>query len=356
MSAQVLFSQQENGVASIILNRPEAIHSLNYDMLDAIGKKLKEWEQDDRVLFILLKGTESKGFCAGGDIKTLYEAQQSQEAMEKAVNFFEREYEVDEFVHSCQKPIVACLDGIVMGGGVGLSYGADFRIVTEKTKWAMPEMNIGFFPDVGAAYFLNRAPGYTGRYVALSASVLSGADALYIKAADYYMSRENLNHFLSVIEATDWHKNSVETTLQRTIEKFSDSPSEPSELRDVQHEIDEHFSKASMEEMTASLQKSGTTFAEKTHATLLSKSPCSLKVTLQQLIHGEGKSIKECLERDLIIAKNFLLNEDFYEGIRSVLIDKDHRPDYRFKRLSDVDDQLVRSFFTDRNILKTNEI
>lgn len=350
MSDHVLFSQEENGLASITLNRPGAIHSLTYDMLDAIGNKLKDWEQDERVHLVVLKSSGDKGFCAGGDIKTLYEAQQSEAGMQQAVAFFKREYEVDEMVYKFSKPIIAILDGIVMGGGVGLSYGADYRMVTEKTKWAMPEMNIGFFPDVGAAYFLNQAPGYTGRYLALTASVIKAADVLYSEAADYYISKETLNDFLVFLKTVDWNQHAVEDALQSAMDKYASSPPEDSELRIVQGEVDKHFSNTSVEDILQSLDQSATPFAEKTRASILSKSPSSLKVTIQQLINGEGKSIRECLDRDFTIAKNFLLHDDFYEGIRSVLIDKDHLPDYRYKRLSDVDDRLVERFFTEENI------
>lgn len=350
MSEQVLFSQEENGLASITLNRPEAIHSLTYDMLDAIGTKLKEWEQDERVHLVVLKSSGDKGFCAGGDIKTLYEARKNEEGMQRAVAFFKREYEVDEMVHTFSKPIIAILDGIVMGGGVGLSYGADYRIVTEKTKWAMPEMNIGFFPDVGAAYFLNQAPGYTGRYLALTASVIKAAEIIYSEAADYYISRERLDDFLSYLETVDWNRNSEESAVQSAIEKFSSSPSEASELRKVQDEIDQHFSETSVEDIAESLHQSSTAFAKKARESVLSKSPCSLKVTLHQLIEGEGKSIIDCLEADFTIAKNFLLHDDFYEGIRSVLIDKDHRTNYKYNKLSDVDGEVIEQFFEDKGI------
>ncbi|UOQ45749.1 enoyl-CoA hydratase/isomerase family protein [Halobacillus salinarum] len=349
MYYQVLFSQQENGVASITLNRQEALHSLNDQMLDAIGKQLMEWERNDQVKLIVLKGAGTKGLCAGGDIKTLYKARSSQEAMEKAVQFFQREYEVDELVYSYSKPIIACLDGIVMGGGVGLSYGADYRIVTEKTKWAMPEMNIGFFPDVGAAYFLNRAPGYTGRYLALTASILKAEDVIYSRAADDYMTRDTLEKFLAYLEEIDWHQLSVDDTLQKAVEQFAAKPPQPSQLKDVQEEIDLHFSKATVEEIVDSLQNSETDFARKTRDTILSKSPSSVKVTLKQLIKGEGKSLSSCLDEDFTIAKNFLLHDDFYEGIRSVLIDKDHEPEYKYQNLSEVSDETVRSFFVDRN-------
>ncbi|WP_170925685.1 enoyl-CoA hydratase/isomerase family protein, partial [Bacillus sp. S1-R1J2-FB] len=148
------------------LNRPNELNSLYYDMWQPIGKKLKERENDEQIALIELKGAGTKGFCAGGDIKSLDEARANESELKNEERFVEEEYEIDTYIYQYKKPMIACLDGIVMGGGVGLTNGANYRIVTERTKWSMPEMNIGFFPEVTAAYFLNKAPGCAGRYVA----------------------------------------------------------------------------------------------------------------------------------------------------------------------------------------------
>ncbi|MDM5154885.1 enoyl-CoA hydratase/isomerase family protein [Bacillus sp. DX1.1] len=345
MTDHVLFSVSENGIASITLNRPKALNSLSYDMLQPIGQKLKEWENDDRIAIVIMKGAGTKGFCAGGDIKTLYEARSNETALQKAEQFFEEEYEIDTFIYKFSKPIIACLDGIVMGGGVGLTNGASHRIVTERTKWAMPEMNIGFFPDVGAAYFLNKAPGHTGRYVALTASVLKASDVLYINAADRYMSSETLPTFLAEIEKVNWHQQNVHTSLKELLDTFATSPSTESELASVQEEIDTHFSLHTLEEIINSLEKDSSPFSLKTKETLLSKSPFSLKVTLKQLMDGEEKSLEQCFATDLVLAKNFMRHEDFFEGVRSVVVDKDQNPQYKYKQLADVSDEVVNRFF-----------
>src|SRR5699024_1550762 len=154
----VLFHKYDKGVAEITLNQARSINSLTYDMLVKLKESLLTCARDSTIKVVILQGAGEKGFCAGGDMKTLYAAG--------------TKGEVDEMVYQFNKPIVACLDGIVMGGGVGLAYGASNRIVTERTKWAMPEMNIGFFPDVGAAYFLNKAPGHIGRYLALTSTMI----------------------------------------------------------------------------------------------------------------------------------------------------------------------------------------
>ena len=162
------------------------------------------------------------------------------------------------------KPIIACLDGIVMGGGVGLTNGAKYRIVTERTKWAMPEMNIGFFPDVGAAYFLNKAPGFAGRYVALTASILKASDVLFINAADYFMTSDSLPKFLTELESVNWHKeDDVHTYLKEVIRTFATTSNLESELAPLLEEINAHFAFDTIEKIIHSLEKDQSSFALK---------------------------------------------------------------------------------------------
>ena len=347
MENEVLFSVSDGGAGFITLNRPKALNSLSLEMLNPIGEKLKEWKADDQIQLIVIKGEGEKGFCAGGDIKTLYKARTDQKALEKAETFFETEYKVDLSIYDYPKPIIACLDGIVMGGGVGLTYGASHRIVTERTKWSMPEVNIGFFPDVGAAYFLNKAPGYIGRYLALTASLIRSEDVLYADAADLYMDSRKLSEFIGCVEQIEWHGQEVKEALTRLVNVFSSQPSETGLLATIQNKIDKHFSKDNVEEIIESLEKDPSEFAEETKQLLLSKSPSSLKITLKQLLNGEGKSKEECFATDLILAKNFMRHTDFFEGVRSVVIDKDHTPRYTYKTLADFSDEDTAKFFYD---------
>ncbi|MFJ7979957.1 enoyl-CoA hydratase/isomerase family protein [Lysinibacillus xylanilyticus] len=350
METEVIFSVSDRGVATITLNRPKALHSLSTEMLKPIGEKLKEWQANDQIQLIILRGAGEKGFCAGGDIKTLYQARSSQEAFKNAEIFFEEEYQVDMAIYHYPKPIIACLDGIVMGGGVGLTYGASHRIVTERTKWAMPEMNIGFFPDVGAAYFLNKAPGYIGYYLALTASVIQAADVLFANGADSYMTSDNLHKFLTHIEQTDWHILETSTTLNQLIEEYSSKPLTNGELAGLQNEINQHFSKYTVEEIVKSLENDPSKFAQVTKQLLLSISPSSLKITLKQLSDARNKTLEECFATDLILAKNFLKHEDFYEGVRSVVIDKDRNPQYTYKSLVEFTDENLEKFFQDSSV------
>ncbi len=345
MAEDVLFSTNKNGVATILLNRPKALNSLNLTMVDAIGKKLEAWATDQNIQCVVIKGAGERGLCAGGDIKTLYSAKESQENLEEAYEFFTIEYDTDLAVANFPKPIIAILDGIVMGGGVGLISSADFKIVTERTTWAMPETSIGFFPDVGAAYFLNKAPGKTGRYLGLTGLQLKAADILYINGANYYMPSEKLPAFLQQIEEDEFTADHIQATIKNLLDEFSTIPPNNGVLSKQQQESDQHFSYATVEEILSSLEADSSTFAKKTKETLLSKSPVSLKVTLKHLINSEQESLASCLATDLTLAKNFMKHPDFFEGVRSVIIDKDHQPNYQYATLEDVPNELVHRFF-----------
>lgn len=345
MENSVLFTKNQNGLAEITLNQPQSINSLTYEMLEMIKEKLIQWKADPAVVVIVLTGAGKKGFCAGGDIKALYKSSESENALEKANQFFSLEYEVDLLIADYPKPIVAYLDGVVMGGGVGLTYGASHRIVTERTKWAMPEMNIGFFPDVGAAYFLNRAPGKIGYYLALTSTVINGVEAIFINAADYYINSTDFSNLIAEMRQISWKEESTKDMLKQLTDKYKKDPNDKNVLQDNEIEIDEHFRFERMDEIIASLSNGGSEFTQQTKKIILKKSPVSLKVTLKQLVDGKNKSFFECLEMDLIIVRHFMETSDFFEGVRSVLIDKDNKPNYKYKHLNDVSDELVSTFF-----------
>lgn len=341
MTEEVLFSISDNGVATILLNRPKALNSLSFAMVQAIGEKLTDWKTNERVKAVIIKGAGTKGLCAGGDIKTLYEAKNSENGLQKANDFFTEEYQTDLSIAQFPKPIIACLDGIVMGGGVGLTYGASIKIVTERTVWAMPEMTIGFFPDVGAAYFLNKAPGFIGRYLALTATQLKAADVLYINGADHFMSHEKLLLFIDELEGRKWEQTTIDTLLA----KYTSTAPDEGKLVSLQKDIDDHFSQTTIESLFDALGENDTSFAKEAIETMRTKSPVSLKVTLKQLIDGEQKTLEECLATDLILARNFMKHEDFFEGVRSVLIDKDLAPCYKYPHISSVSNEMVNGFF-----------
>lgn len=342
---EVYSEVNENGVATLTLNNPKALNSINLNMVQLIKKQLKQWENNEDILLIIMEGEGDRAFCAGGDIKSLYKANVDDEVKAGAVQFFEEEYELDAYIYEYPKPIIADLSGIVMGGGVGLSYHADYRIVSEKTMWAMPEMNLGFFPDVGAGYFLNKAPGHYGRYLALTGETINGKDAKFINAADYLIASNEVNDVLQTIKETRWTKSNLKDKLTAILVNKSKSDLIESKISHHEESINQHFSFNTVEEIVDSLEADETEFANETKKAILSKSPVSLKVALEQAIRSENKTLQEALHKDKIIAENFLNHADFYEGIRSVLIDKDRMPDYEYKKLSEVDKDLVESFF-----------
>ena len=340
-------TEVQNGIGWIKLNRPRALNSLNVDMVDTMNELLKQWKSDDRVSLICIYGEGEKGFCAGGDMRTLYDLKEKgNEAYAK--QFFSLEYGLDNAIHHYPKPVVVLMDGVVMGGGVGLSIGASHRIVTESSKWAMPEMNIGFFPDVGASYFLNQMPGLVGTYIALTASVFQASDALYVGAADYFMESKDWPRLKESMMEKRWTPNAVETELDQLLESFRSPVSLPSSISSIQDKIDHHFRFETIEEIISSLQVSanqGDEWAGITMRTLLSKSPTSLKVTLRQIQKGKGLSLQACFDMEQNLALNFMKCHDFYEGVRSVLVDKDRSPKWSPTTLDEVTEQQVESFF-----------
>jgi len=347
--SEVYSKVNDNGVATLTLNNPKALNSINLNMVQLIKKELTKWENDEDVKLIIIEGEGDRAFCAGGDIKSLYAANNDTEVKEGADQFFEEEYELDAYIYEYPKPIVADLSGIVMGGGVGLSFHTDYRIVSEKTKWAMPEMSLGFFPDVGAGYFLNKAPGYYGRYLALSGETINGNDAIFINAADYLIPSERVNDVLNIIKETKWNSDTTSDNIKDKLAAILISEADDSlvenKISHYEAEVNKHFAYNTVEEIVASLEADTSDFANETKKTILSMSPVSLKVALKHVIDSENKTLKETLIYDEVIAKNFLNHDDFYEGVRSVLIDKDRMPNYEYKTLSDVNDDLVKSFF-----------
>ncbi|SET71120.1 Enoyl-CoA hydratase/carnithine racemase [Natronincola peptidivorans] len=343
----IIHHVKEN-VGWIKINRPNALNALSFEMIQRLYQVLEEWKNDDTVAFVCLEGEGDKALCAGGDVKVLYDLRESN-VKEYAFNFFSTEYRMNMTMHTYPKPILVYMNGFVMGGGVGISIGATHRIVTEKTKWAMPEMNIGLYPDVGGSYFLNKMPGHIGRYLALTSKPINAADALYIGAADYYINSDAWESIKQAIGERKWSIELVDHELGQLIEKFKQAPSAPSKLAALQNDIDKHFGHERMEDIIKSLEIStekGDAWAGEIKNILLANSPTSLKVTLKQLIEGKHKSMVDCFKMELELSLNFMESHDFYEGVRAVLVDKDRSPKWSPDVLEKVKDEVVDTFFT----------
>jgi enoyl-CoA hydratase len=340
----------DNGAGWITLNRPKALNSLSLSMVEELGSRLAEWREDASVRIICIEGAGEKGLCAGGDMRSFYDKKDS-DVEEHAAAFFEAEYKMNAELHRYPKPVLAYMNGIVMGGGMGIALPASERIVTEKSRIAMPEMNIGFFPDVGASYFLNKMPGCTGKYLALTAATITAGDVLYLGAADHYMMSARWGELQQAIRTCNWQEQGERAGHKlREIITGCTSPAPESPLGAHQADIDKHFAYGKVAEIIGSLESAaaiGNEWAHNTAAAIKEKSPISLSVALEQLIRGEKMDLGDCLRMEMNLSQHFMRSHDFYEGVRSVLVDKDRSPKWFPASVEDVKREEVEAFFAD---------
>ena len=338
----------EDGIARLTLHRPKALNALSLEMIRDISKALFAWRDDSAITHVLLRGAKWNkalevsepfgAFCAGGDIRYFHEAVHSEAEGELNRNsleaFFTEEYTLNHLIHHYPKPVIAFMDGVVMGGGMGLTQGASTRIVTERTKMAMPETAIGLFPDVGGGYFLSRCANSSvgvGEYLALTGQMLTGSEALSMGLADVCLESKELQ--------TIWDdpKSFVPTKQSQAAIAHLDL-------------MQKHFSQSSIQAIVQSLQLDGSAWATKTLAQLQKNSPLMLAVTLEQVKRARQMSLGDDLrmERDMVyhcFAGTPHMHSDTVEGIRALVIDKDHSPKWQPTRLDDVTPSLVNAFF-----------
>ncbi|KAJ5489056.1 3-hydroxyisobutyryl-CoA hydrolase [Penicillium diatomitis] len=346
------------GLRSIELNRPKKLNSLNGSMARKILPRLKEWEKSHLANMILISGAGNKALCAGGDVAALaLQNEKGVEGQRESTDFFGLEYRLDHTLATYRKPVISFMDGITMGGGVGLSMHAPFRIATEKTVFAMPETTIGFFPDVGGSFFLPRLDGETGTYLALTSERLNGVQALYAGIATHYLHSSvlsNMTQRLSELVFPDEMALPERlNVMNKTMAEFSlGLPSlqeEPILLAgELRSAIDRCFKFNTMEEIFQALdsETEQKEWAQKTLKTLSSRSPTSLKVTLRQMRLGKKWSITETFKREYEIAANFMRHPDFIEGVKARLMSKPPRQaTWQPATLAEVSNETVDQFF-----------
>jgi enoyl-CoA hydratase len=318
--ADILFDIRD-GVARVVLNRPDALNALTLEMCLALDARLRDWEDDPAVRCVLVRGQGSRAFCAGGDIRKLYD----ERGGDYPRQFYRAEYRLNARMHRFAKPYIAFLDGIVMGGGVGVSVHGSHRIATEHTMFAMPETGIGLFPDVGGSYFLSRCPGALGMYIGLTGARLGAADAIYCGIAQYFMP------------AADWGALDVDNIASR--------PTGPPTLTPRRAPIDRCFDRNSVEEIFAALAMETDLFAAETLAILRTKSPTSLKIAHRQIRAGRDLGFDDCMRMEWRMVNRVVAGHDFYEGTRAAIVDKDRRPGWQPARLEDVTEEEVARYF-----------
>jgi enoyl-CoA hydratase/carnithine racemase len=333
-----------NQIGFIELQRPKALNALSTDMIRAMHVALERWREDPNVLAVVVRSEHPRAFCAGGDIRFLYEVFQRDDLAARDT-FFSEEYRLNHAIFTYPKPYIALMNGVVMGGGVGISQGAHriggLRVVSASTRMAMPETRIGLFPDVGAGWFLARTPGALGRYLAVTGETIGAADALYAGLADAYIDDAALPALVETLRREAFgHGSEVVACIERECAAHSVAPApEASTLASTRAFIDRHFALPDVARILASLQteKSGEAagWAEQTVGVLRERSPLSMAISLEVVTRAEG-AMAECLRRDLDLTRTCFAQGDVVEGIRARIIDKDNAPRWRFARIEDV--------------------
>ena len=325
----------EGGIAFGTLSRPKALNALTLDMIRAYYARLVGWAKDPAIRAVVIEGEGGKAFCAGGDVRAVYDSVKTTPSDLNRV-FFAEEYQLNRLIHRLGKPYVALIDGITMGGGLGLSVHGTHRIATEKTMAAMPETGIGLFPDIGATWFLNRCPGKMGLFLALTGARVRAADAMLVGFATHYAPSAALEGLKRDLVAG--------TDVDTAIRKVAADPG-PAPLADAKAAIDRTFAGGSVEAILAALEAEATDWAKETLKTLGPKSPTSLKVTFEQLRRGAGLSIEDVLVMEYRMTQVFMAEHDFFEGIRALLVDKDQSPKWKPATLAEVTDADVARYF-----------
>ncbi len=323
------------GVAGVVtLTRPKALNALNHDMVLALSRALTAWEYDRKIALVIVKA-EGRAFCAGGDIMNVYE---SRGMDTPPIQFFADEYRLNARIECYPKPYISLIDGIVMGGGVGISCHGSHRVMTENAMFAMPEVGIGFFPDVGGSHILPNLGGYFGIYLALTGNRIRYGDALWSGLATHTIATEGLIDLLERLCET----GDVETVLLN----YCMAAKRETEC-EILEDIARHFAKRTLGGVIESLKADAGTseFAAKTLATILSRSPTSLAVTFRQVHAGLTMSMTDCMRMEFRILNHMLAGHDFYEGIRAVLVDKGSTPVWRPAYLHDVDPAAIDRYF-----------
>ncbi|KTB68420.1 crotonase [Pseudomonas viridiflava ICMP 13104] len=336
-----------NHIGHLTLNRPEGLNAIDLDMVRTLQRQLDSWADDPTVRAVVLRGAGEKAFCAGGDIRSLYESHQNGQDLHHT--FFAEEYALDLSIHRYRKPILALMDGLVLGGGMGLVQGADLRVVTERSRLGMPEVAIGYFPDVGGSYFLSRLPGELGTWLGVTGSQIGAADALYCGLANWATSTEQLPRLDHMLDHLKW-KSTPLKDLQGALAKLATQRLPEPPLEALRPAIDHFFGRPTITGMLEQLQEVaiGETrqWALDTAARMQTHSPLAMAVTLEMLRRGRHLSLQACFAMELHLDRQWFERGDLIEGIRALIIDKDKKPQWKHRSAQDVSTAQVDSFFS----------
>ncbi len=339
MTNDILF-ETNNHLGKIILNRPKALNALNDAMFLQLSEQLQRWEKEESIKAVLVRSNCEKAFCAGGDIRAIYE--NKHESVDTISHYFQLEYEINRLIFHFHKPYIALLHGITMGGGVGISIHGSHCVAAENLRWAMPETMIGFFPDVGATYYLSRLADFIGVYLALTGNTIDVNNALSLQLIKKIVPYHHFDALEKKLTETDFTANDSDI-VTKIIGSFSDGRETENSL--PIEKIAACFCFSSVEEIIEALINDASDWSKEILVQLSSRSPTSLKVTLHQLQLAKNKSLDEVIAMDLHIARTMLANHDFFEGVRAAIIDKDKNPQWKPAQLFEVTDDHVNDYF-----------
>ncbi len=335
-----------NRVGYLTLNRPAGLNAVTLPMVRSLHRQLQDWADDQDVVAVVLRAAGEKAFCAGGDIRSLYDSYQNGEDLHRA--FFEEEYALDQYIHAYSKPLLALMNGFVLGGGMGLVQGASLRVISERTRMGMPEVGIGYFPDVGGSYFLPRLPGNLGIYMGVTGNHVGSADALYAGLADYSVPYERFAELEQRLDQQDW-RSPAQATLTNMVRSMGCSELPDASFKALFPAIEKHFAHDSIAGIRQSLAEENRPeyrdWAAETLKVIDSRSPLSLSVTLEMLRRGRTLSLAECFRMELHLDRQWFDRGDIIEGVRALIVDKDKSPRWNPPTLTEVTPQRVADFF-----------
>ena len=344
---ELVLAQVRNGIGHLTLNRPSGLNALNLEMIRLLSQHLRSWQTDPAVRAVVLRGNGDKAFCAGGDIRMLYDSHKA--GSDQHFVFFDEEYALDQLIHGYAKPVLALLDGFVLGGGMGLVQGAWRRVIGERCRMGMPETAIGFFPDVGGSYFLPRLPGALGIYLALTGEQVGVADALYAELADQHLPRARWAQLDQALDQQAWGED-IRGDLGQLLDSLASEPPEAGVLAAQRPAIDEHFSHTNLETLLEGLareqRQEHATWAAQTLATLRSRSPLAVAVTFALMRRGARLSLAQCFAQEQALGRQWFERGDLIEGVRALIVDKDKQPRWQHSRLEAVSEAQVQALLS----------
>lgn len=353
MTETVLIKELDTGeglkIGIVTLNSEQTLNALDQEMINTIYDSLISWKNNESIVCVFLEGSGEKSFCAGGDIRSLRQAV-LEGNLDAPLHFFSKEYRLDYLIHTYTKPIIAWCNGFVMGGGMGLMSGADFRIVTDTSILAMPEISIGLYPDVGGSWLLGRMPVKIGLFMALTGCRLNAGDAIYMGLANRFIDHAFRSNILETLQNAHWDQENSYETIYRIIGQFANdcagwlSYSKIREHRDLIASLMDQPSLTAIMDQFSKL-KSADEWLKTACNNAITGSPLSACITYEQQKRTKHSSLKQAFMDELILSVNCSIRGDLNEGVRALLIDKDKKPDWLFKSVSDVTPEALEQFF-----------